>query len=103
MSDFFSINKCLLLAEIDRIIEVTQYGSGLYHLQMHKSLWAMWDPPKRTDGVDKSAHQTTLSFTISPGSPWRSQVTFCKLASVMAIYKKGQKQDLGNYKPQAGA
>ena len=70
----------------------------LHHLDMHKSVRDGWDPPKGTEGAGGRIHQATLhhlSTVLLTGEvpeDWR-------LANVTPIYKKGRKEDPGNYRP----
>ncbi|GAB0182690.1 mitochondrial enolase superfamily member 1 [Grus japonensis] len=57
-----------------------------------------WDPPKATEGAGRNAHQATLhhlsAILLTEQVPvdWR-------LANMTPVYKKGWKEDPGNYRP----
>ncbi|KAK4832453.1 hypothetical protein QYF61_023177 [Mycteria americana] len=59
---------------------------------------ARWVPPKSTDGAGRSAHQA-LSILYQQSQLTREVPVNWELANVMPIYKKGQKKDLGKYRP----
>ncbi|KAK4828011.1 LOW QUALITY PROTEIN: hypothetical protein QYF61_022788 [Mycteria americana] len=65
----------------------------LRHIQVYR---ARWDPPKGTEGAGRSAHQATFNLL---SALTREVPVDWRLANVMPIYKKGQKEDLGNYRP----
>ncbi|KAJ7420715.1 hypothetical protein BTVI_20662 [Pitangus sulphuratus] len=64
------------------------------HLDPHKSMGPDGICPRVMRELAEELAKPTPSFTNSPGSPddW-------KLANVMPIHKKGQKEDPGNYRP----
>lgn len=70
-----------------------------YITQTWSNVWACIGPPKGPKGAGGSAHWATFLHLVllieEVSIDWR-------LGYMMPIYKEGQKEDLGNYRPDCG-
>jgi len=76
------------------VIQVETVRDLLLYLDCHKSMGAGRDPPEGAEGAGRGDCQATfhhLSAFLVP-EDW-------SLASMTPIYKKGCKEDPGNYRP----
>ncbi|GAB0178318.1 mitochondrial enolase superfamily member 1 [Grus japonensis] len=75
---------------------VIQGGSCIHGLQ--RGTPERLDPPKGTEGAGGSAHQATFHHLQQSWLTEEVPVDW-RLANVTPTYQKGQKEDLGNYRP----
>jgi len=78
------------------IIQEEAVNSLLCHLDIVYR--AGWDPPKSAEGTGGGAGQATLHH-LSAALAKKGHLDYCRITTVTPIYKKGQKEDPGNFRP----